>query len=65
MDFFSLLKAVANTRIKGAFLVGVAVVVCLPHIFIAAETHIGQPSATTLLVSSLWPGLAALLLYAA
>jgi hypothetical protein len=63
MDVFSLLKAVANTRVKVAFLTGVAVVTCLPHAFIAATTHIGLPSATTLLVSSFWPALAALLLY--
>lgn len=63
MDFFALLKAVANTRVKVAFLVGVAVVTCLPHAFIGAATHIGLPSAKTLLVSSLWPALAAFLLY--
>jgi hypothetical protein len=63
MDVFALLKAVANTRVKVAFLVGVAVVTCLPHAFIAATTHIGLPSATTLLVSSFWPALAAFLLY--
>jgi len=63
MDFIPLLKAVANTRVKVAFLVGVAVATCLPHAIVGASTHIGLPSATTLLVSSFWPALGAFLLY--
>lgn len=62
MDLVALLRAVANTRVKVAFLVGVAVVAYLPHAFTAATTHIGLPSATTLLASSFWPALAAFLL---
>lgn len=63
MDVLELLRAIANTRAKVALLVGIAFATYLPHASTALTTHVGLPSATTLLVSAFWPALAVFLLY--
>lgn len=63
MDFLNFLRAVANTPARVAVLVGVGFFAYLPHALSALTTHIGLPSATTLLVTAFWPALGAFLLY--
>jgi hypothetical protein len=63
MDVLELLRAVANTRAKVALLIGIAFAAYVPHALSALTTHVGLPSATTLLVSAFWPAFAVFLLY--